>query len=118
MNVLTDLKLVYGAINKEAAFDALQEIEKKWSSKYGYAIKFWKDRWEELIAYFDYPLEIRKIIYTTNAIESLNNSIRKYTKTTTVFQDDQSAQKAVYRAVNNVQQKWAMPIRSRGTILN
>ena len=115
---LGDLKLVYGAINKEAAFDALQEFEKKWGSKYGYAIKSWKDNWEELTAYFDYPMEIRKIIYTTNAIESLNSSVRKYTKTKTVFPDDQSALKSVYLAVNNIQQKWTIPIRSWGIIIN
>jgi transposase-like protein len=115
---IADLKLVYGAINKEAAYDALQEFEKKWGSKYGYAIKSWKDNWEELTAYFDYPMEIRKIIYTTNAIESLNSSIRKYTKTKTVFPDDQSAMKAVYLAINNIQQKWTMPIRSWGIIIN
>jgi putative transposase len=115
---LADLKLVYGAINKEAATDALQEFEKKWGSKYGYAIKSWKDNWEELTAYFDYPMEIRKIIYTTNAIESLNSSIRKYTKTKTVFPDDQSAIKAVFLAVNNIQQKWTMPIQSWGIIIN
>ena len=74
---IADLKLVYGAINKEAAYDALQEFEKKWCSIYGYAIKSWKDKWKELIAYFDYPMEIRKIIYTTNAFESLKSSIRK-----------------------------------------
>jgi transposase-like protein len=113
-----DLKLVYGAINKEAAYDALMEFEKKWGDKYGYAIKSWKDNWEELTAYFDYPMEIRKIIYTTNAIESLNSSIRKYTKTKTVFPDDQSAMKAVYLAINNIQQKWSMPIRSWGIIIN
>ena len=84
----------------------------------GYAIKSWKDNWEELTAYFDYPMEIRKIIYTTNAIESLNSGIRKYTKTKTVFPDDQSALKAVYLAVNNVQQKWTMPIQSWGIIIN
>jgi len=115
---LADLKLVYGAINKEVASDALQEFEKKWGSKYGYAIKSWKNNWEELTAYFDYPMEIRKIIYTTNAIESLNSGVRKYTKTKTVFPDDQSALKAVYLAVTNVRQKWTMPIQSWGIIIN
>lgn len=115
---MADLKLVYGAINKEAASDALLEFEKKWGSKYGYAIKSWKDNWEELTAYFDYPMEIRRIIYTTNAIESLNSGVRKYTRTKTVFPDDQSALKAVYLAVNNVQQKWTMPIQSWGIIIN
>jgi len=115
---LADLKLIYGAINKEMAFDALGEFEKKWGSKYGYAIKSWKDNWEELTAYFDYPMEIRKIIYTTNAIESLNSSVRKYTKIKTVFPDDQSALKAIYLAVNNIQQKWIIPIRYWGIIIN
>lgn len=115
---IADLKLVYGAQNKEVAADALDNFEQKWGSKYGYAIKSWRDNWEELTAYFDYPMEIRKIIYTTNAIESLNSSIRKYTKTKTVFPDDQSALKAVYLAVGNVQQKWTMPIRYWGIIIN
>ncbi len=63
-------------------------------------------------------MEIRKIIYTTNTIESLNSSIRKYTKTKKVFPYDQSAMKAVYLAINNIQQKWTMPIRSWGIIIN
>jgi transposase-like protein len=115
---MADLKLVYGAINKEAAYGALEDFAAKWGSKYGYAIKSWKDNWEELTSYFDYSMEIRKIIYTTNAIESLNSSIRKYTKTKTVFPDDQSALKAVYLAVSNIQQKWTMPIKDWGMIVN
>ena len=96
----------------------LEHFEQNWGSKYPYAIKSWKDNWEELTAYFDYPMEIRKIIYTTNAIESLNSSIRKHTKTKTVFPDDQSALKAVYLVINNIQQKWTMPIQSWGIIIN
>lgn len=115
---LSDLRLVYAAANKEMAADALDTFANKWGAKYGYAIKSWKDNWEELTAYFDYPMEIRRIIYTTNAIESLNSSIRKYTKTKTVFPDDQAAIKSVFLAVNNIQQKWTMAIRSWGTIIN
>lgn len=115
---MADLRLVYGAINKEAAYGALDDFAAKWGSKYGYAIKSWRDNWEELTAYFEYPMEIRKIIYTTNTIESLNSSIRKYTKTKTVFPDDQSALKAVYLAVSNIQQKWTMPIKDWGMIVN
>jgi len=77
-----------------------------------------KDNWEELTAYFDFPLEIRKIIYTTNAIESLNSTIRKYTKVKTVFPDDQAAQKAVYLAIANIEKKWTMPMWEWGTIIN
>ncbi|MCB8999646.1 MAG: IS256 family transposase [Bacteroidales bacterium] len=115
---MADLKLVYGAINKEAAYDALEDFDKKWGVKYAYAIKSWKANWEELTAYFDFPLEIRKIIYTTNAIESVNSGIRKYTKIKTVFPDDQAALKAVYLAVSNIQLKWTMPIREWGIIIN
>ncbi len=115
---IADLRHVYGAINKETAYDALADFAAKWGSKYGYAIKSWKDNWEELTSYFDYPMEIRKIIYTTNAIESLNSSIRKYTKTKTVFPDDQAALKAVYLAIGNIQLKWTLTIRDWGMIVN
>ncbi|HOU30492.1 MAG TPA: IS256 family transposase [Bacteroidales bacterium] len=115
---LSDLKNVYGAINRDMAYDALENFAEKWGSKYAYAIKSWKDNWDELTAYFDYPMEIRRIIYTTNAIESLNSSIRKYTKTKTVFPDDQAALKAVYLAIANVEKKWTYPIRDWGTVIN
>jgi transposase-like protein len=114
---MADLKLVYGAINKDHAYDALEDFDKKWGAKYAYAIRSWKANWEELTTYFDFPLEIRKIIYTTNVIESLNSGIRKYTKIKTVFPDDLSAQKAVYLAMSNIQQKWTMPIREWGVIV-
>jgi putative transposase len=82
---LADLKLVYDAINREMAYEALEEFSAKWNAKYAYAVKSWKDNWDELTAYFDYPIEIRRIINTTNVIERLNSTIRKYTKTKTVF---------------------------------
>jgi transposase-like protein len=113
-----DLKAVYQAVNKSAAEDALEILADKWQSKYGYAIQSWRDNWLELTAYFDFPVEIRKIIYTTNIIESLNSGIRKYTKTKTVFPDDQSAQKAVYLAIMNLEKKWTHSIWNWGIILN
>jgi transposase-like protein len=115
---VSDLKNVYGAINRDMAYDALEEFAKKWGSKYAYAIKSWRDNWDELTAYFDYPMEIRRIIYTTNAIESLNSSIRKYTKTKTVFPDDQAALKSVYLAIANIEKKWTMPVRDWGSVIN
>ena len=72
-------------INRDMAYDALKILLKNGGQKYAYAIKSWKDNWDEVNCSFDYPQEIRRIIYTTNAIESLNSSIRKYTKTKTVF---------------------------------
>lgn len=113
-----DLKTVYGAINRQAAADALIEFEKKWGNKYGYAVKSWQNNWDQLTAFFDFPMEIRRLIYTTNIIESLNSNIRKYTKVKTVFPDDQSVLKSVYLAISNIQKKWSMPIRDWGMILN
>ena len=115
---VTDLKNVYDAPNKQAAYDALQVFSQKWTSKYGYAIQSWQNNWQELTCYFDFPLEIRRIIYTTNVIESLNSGIRKYTKTKTIFPDDQAAMKAVYLAISNVEKKWTQTIRNWGLILN
>ena len=115
---VSDLKNVYSAINRDMAYDALEEFAKKWGSKYAYAIKSWRDNWDELTAYFDYPMEIRRIMYTTNAIESLNSSIRKYTKTKTAFPDDQAALKSVYLAIANIEKKWTMPVRDWGSVIN
>lgn len=113
-----DLKQIYGAVNKEAARTALDAFTAKWKSKYGYAILSWEKNWDELTSYFDFPLEIRKIIYTTNVIESLNSGIRKFTKSKNLFPDDQAALKAVYLSVMNIQKKWTMPVRDWGKIIN
>jgi len=115
---VVDLKAVYGAANRETAQNALTDFEEKWGSKYAYAIKSWKENWENLTSYFDYPLEIRKIIYTTNIIESLNNCIRKYTKSKSVFPDDQSVLKSIYLSIMNVQKKWNHSVRNWGLILS
>lgn len=115
---VVDLKAVYGASNREAALNALTDFEEKWGSKYGYAIKSWKENWDNLTSYFDYPMEIRKIIYTTNVIESLNNCIRKYTKSKSVFPDDQSVLKSIYLSIMNVQKKWNHSVRNWGLILS
>jgi transposase-like protein len=115
---VVDLKAVYGAANRESALNALTDFEEKWGSKYAYAIKSWKENWENLTSYFDFPLEIRKIIYTTNVIESLNNCIRKYTKSKSVFPDDQSVLKSIYLSIMNVQKKWNHTVRNWGLILS
>lgn len=75
-----DLKNIYNAPTKEAAALELDHFDKKWSAKYPYAIRSWRVKWHELTAFFDFPVEIRRIIYTTNLIENLNGKIRKYTK--------------------------------------
>jgi putative transposase len=113
-----DLKTVYAAANLTAAADALNQFEAKWGNKYGYAIKSWRTNWDDLTHYYDFPQEIRKIIYTTNVIESLNSGIRKYTRSKNIFPDDSSAMKAVYLAINNLERKWTQTIRNWGAILN
>lgn len=113
-----DMKLIYDAPNKDAAKAALDDFAQKWESKYSYAVKSWKDNWEELTAFFEFPLEIRKIIYTTNLIENLNGKIRKYTKNKLSFPTDQAVMKSVYLATREATKKWSMPIRNWGIILN
>jgi len=112
-----DMKEIYHAATIEAAEQALTNFEKKWGHKYAYAVRSWKNNWENLTQFFDYPLEIRKIVYTTNIIESLNRGIRKYTKTKSIFPHDQAALKAVYLAIGNIEKKWIMPIRNWGMII-
>jgi putative transposase len=113
----SDLREVYAAPTKAAATDAFEAFSAKWQGKYRYAIQSWINNWEDLTHYFDFPLEIRKIIYTTNSIENLNRGIRKYTKTKVQFPDDQAAEKAVYLAIMNIEKKWSMPIPNWGLVL-
>ena len=113
-----DLKHVYAAPNREAAIAALNDLEQKWNSKYTYAIKSWKENWNELTVFFDFPIEIRQIIYTTNLIENLNGKIRKYTKNKLSFPNDDAVLKSVYLALREASKKWTMPIRNWGMVLN
>ena len=113
-----DLKTVYTAINKEIALEELQKFKAKWRDKYKYAITSWEDNWDNLSNYFEYPLELRKIIYTTNTIENLNRGIRKYTKTKTQFPNENSATKSIYLSIKNIEQSWTQPISNWGLILH
>jgi transposase-like protein len=114
----SDMKAIYNAPNKDAARMELEQFEQKWGSKYPYAIKSWKNNWEELTHFLEYPLAIRRIIYTTNIIENLNSKIRKYTKNKTSFPDDNAVKKSVYLALSEITKKWTMPIRNWGIVLN
>jgi putative transposase len=113
-----DLKEVYTAATKGAAAASLESFAQKWNHKYPYAIKSWKDNWDELTVFFDFPLEIRKIIYTTNLIENLNGKIRKYTKNKLSFPTDDAVMKSVYLALREATRKWSMPIQNWGLILS
>lgn len=113
-----DMKEIYQAPNQEAAKVALDQLENTWGKKYGYAIKSWRDNWEELTAFLAFPVEIRKIIYTTNVIENLNGKIRKYTKNKLSYPSDEAVMKSVFLAIQEITKKWTMPIRDWGMILN
>jgi len=113
-----DMKNIYNAPTKEAAKAALDDFDSVWGDKYSYAIKSWRENWEDLTVFFEFPLEIRKIIYTTNLIENLNGKIRKYTKNKLSFPTDQAVIKSVYLATREATKKWSMPIRNWGIILN
>lgn len=112
-----DLKSVYDAPSQQAAVEALDELEQKWGAKYKYAIESWRKNWAQLTPFLDYPPELRKIIYTTNTIESLNAGIRKYTNSKNIFPDDNAALKAVYLAINNIEKKWTTKIQHWGLIV-
>jgi transposase-like protein len=113
-----DLKEVYGAPTRQAAEQALERFDQTWGLKYKHAIQSWRTNWDHLTSYFDFPVEIRKIIYTTNTIENVNRGIRKYIKTKVQFPDDTAAQKAVYLAIMNIEKKWNMPVQNWGYILH
>ena len=113
-----DMKGIYNAPNEKAARAALEDFAQKWEGKYSYAIRSWRDNWDELTVFYEFPLEIRKIIYTTNLIENLNGKIRKYTKNKLSFPTDDAVMKSVYLATREATKKWSMPIRNWGIILN
>jgi transposase-like protein len=113
-----DLKPVYQAINEEAALMALDELEAKWGEKYYIAVKPWRDNWDEIATMFEYPAEIRRLIYTTNAIESFNRQLRKVTKSKSSFPTDDSLLKILYLAMMDITKKWTMRIKDWGKIIN
>jgi transposase-like protein len=109
---MKDLKPVYQAVSKEAAELELDRLEEKWGDKYSIVISPWRNKWDNLSAYFKYPAEIRKIIYTTNIIESVHRQFRKLTKTKGAFPNDNSLLKLLFIGIENVKKKWTMPIHN------
>ncbi|NMA95155.1 MAG: IS256 family transposase [Clostridiales bacterium] len=101
-----DLKTIYTAVNEDAALENLLSVKETWESKYPNAIKSWEDNWDDLITSLAFPGYMRKIMYTTNAIESLNSQFRKVTKAKLIFPNDESLMKMLYLATQNVSKKW------------
>jgi putative transposase len=113
-----DLKTVYQAATREEAETNLQKLEDTWSHKYRAAIKSWQNNWEELATFFEFPDEIRRLIYTTNAVEGYHRQLRKVIKNKSSFPTPQSARKLLYLATMNISKKWTAPIRNWPLILN
>ena len=109
---MKDLKKVYQAVSKEQAETELDRLEEKWGDKYPIVIKSWRNKWDNLTHYFKYPKPIRKVIYTTNIIESVHRQFRKLTKTKGAFPNENSLLKLLYMGIQNAEKKWTMPIRN------
>ena len=109
---MKDLKKVYRAVTKDVAEDELLNLEEKWGSKYPVVIESWQRNWEQPSQYFEYTEPIRKIIYTTNAVEDFHRQIRKVTKTKGAFTNDMSLLKLVYLATRNIEKKWTAPLHN------
>jgi len=116
--VATDLKAIYKAATIEEAELALDTFSDTWDSQYPTISRQWRQQWEQLTGFFAYPNEIRKVVYTTNAIESLNSCLRKIIKHRRVFPNDDAATKLIYLAVQNIAKKWTMPIQNWKAALN
>jgi putative transposase len=113
-----DLKSIYTSVNAEEAELNLEIMAEKWDKTYPVVSKSWKSRWANVIPFFEYPPEIRKVIYTTNTIESMNMTLRKVTRNHRIFPNDEAAFKVVYLALQNITKKWTMPIPNWKQALN
>lgn len=116
--VAADLKRIYQSVTVDEAEFELDVFAEKWDKQYPTISASWRKHWPNLIAFFDYPDEVRKVIYTTNAIESLNSVIRKAVERRKLFPDNNSALKVIYLAINQAAKKWTMPIHNWKPALN
>lgn len=115
---IKDLKAVYRAATKDLAEQRLNELDAAWGKKYPIVIKSWRVNWEELTAFFKYPEEIRRIIYTTNVIEGFHRQLRKVSKTKGAFTNENALLKLIYLAIKNIEKKWTMPPKNWGQTIS
>jgi transposase-like protein len=116
--VIADLKAIYQAATVVEAEQALDRFAQVWDAKYPTIAKMWRTKWADIITLFDYPAPIRKAIYTTNAIESVNSVIRKFTRNRKIYPNEESALKIIYMAIHEASRKWTMPIHHWKAALN
>ncbi len=115
---MADLRSVYQAATREAAEAQLRQLHEKWGDKYAIAIRSWQTNWEDLATFFAYPAEIRRLIYTTNAVEGYHRQLRKVTKSKGAFPSPQAARKLLFLVHREIFKKWTGPIRNWPLILN
>lgn len=113
-SICADLKKMCGAVNLEDAEYAKEEFRERWDRKYPNILKSWDANWAELTSFFEFPNEIRRIIYTTNAVEGYHRMVRKFTKTKSIFPTDDSIRKTIYLSTKEIAKKWTMPVRDWG----
>ena len=116
--VAKDLKAVYSAPTEEAGLAELEKVEEKWGKKYPLPLKSWRQNWSNIATFFKYPEEIRKMIYTTNAVEALHRQFRKVTKSKSLFPNDDALKKMLYLAYRDLSKKWTMPVRNWAFIIS
>ena len=116
--VANDLKKIYQADTVELAEEALDDFELTWGDKYGAIVTSWRNNWEKVIPFFAFPRDIRRVIYTTNIVESLNNTFRKAVRNRGHFSTEDAVMKVLYLAIQGVSKKWTMPIRHWKQALN
>ena len=113
-----DMKAIYQALTVEAAAKALEDLAAKWNDKYPHSIQSWRNNWQHLTVFFEYPTSIRKIIYTSNVIESFNSMVRRQTSKKTIFPTDDAVFKSIYLALTKINKKWEKTIWNRSLIAN
>ena len=116
--IMVDLKTIYQAATREEAEKNLLKLAETWGGKYGAAVRSWQNNWEDLATFFEFPKEIRRLIYTTNTVEGYHRQLRKVIKTKGSFPTDQSVRKLLYLATMDITKKWTMPIPNWSLILN
>jgi len=110
--ICADLKKIYGAVNLDDAEYAKEEFREKWDRKYPSIMRSWDANWAELTTFFNYPEQIRHLIYTTNAVEAYHRMVRKFTKTKSIFPTDDSIRKVVFLSAKEITKKWTQPSRN------
>jgi len=114
--ICADLKKIYGAVNLDDAEYAKEEFREKWDKKYPAILRSWDDNWADLTTFFNYPEQIRRLIYTTNAVEAYHRMVRKFTKSKAIFPTDDSIRKVIYLSVKEITKKWTVPARDWGLV--